>query len=558
MHGPQAHRTVTPLTNVRGSLEVRLGSEGTPGTLNCKLKLDGGVASLTQNATKTRATARKSSPLGLSLQLRLTLFFAGFLVLVLIFVGVLVYSLTRRSLIESVEVQTSQAYADVLEAIEQNPSTSSSSRTNWVQSLSSDALLFVNIYYYDPRAPLTPELFAGFERVPRLPTVVASPDGAGIAKLVGETKFAELQRDGRLSTNIEAEDGTIWVVQAKREIFGINADAPLFNPSENNVDAPTLVAVALPVRSDTMTQLRTNLIQTILVALIVFPFGVWLLAQRALTPLKRMTKAASRISSQDLSQRVPVSKTRDEVGELSVTLNRMLDRLQETLETQRRFTADASHELRTPVTAISGHASYLLRRTHPTPEQVEPLEIIRGEALRMSKLVNDLLELARADAGLTVKREPMNFVETIEAVAKELAPVSGGATIKAFSPGPLLEVSGDAARLKQVVLNLVQNALNAGSSQVSVSLLKENDWARLEVLDNGPGIPESALPNLFERFYRVDGARSTRGNGSGLGLAIVKWIVEQHGGTVSVESKVGEGTVFTVMLPTLGSEPVED
>ena len=228
----------------------------------------------------------------------------------------------------------------------------------------------------------------------------------------------------------------------------------------------------------------------------------------------------------------------------------MLGRLQESFETQRRFTADASHELRTPVSAISGHASYLLRRTNPTVEQLEPLGIIRSEAQRMSKLVNDLLELARADAGLTVKREPMNLVEVIEAVAKELAPVAGGASIRAFSPQPLLEVYGDAERLKQVVLNLVQNALNAGSSVVTMSLLREGAWARLEVLDNGPGIPEAAIPNLFERFYRVDGARSTRGNGSGLGLAIVKWIVEQHDGTVSVESKVGEGTVFTVLLPT--------
>ncbi len=511
------------------------------------------MASLTQ-ADQTQTAARAGFPLGLSLQLRLTLFFAGFLILVLIFVGVLVYSLTQRSLIDSVEAQANQAYADVLEAIKQNPSTSSSSRSSWVQSSPSDALLFINIYLYDPSSPLTPNLFAAFERVPKLPTVIAS-DGTGIAKLVGEDQFSELQRNGRLRINVKTEDGMLWVVRARREIFSLSTQGLSLPGAENRItDAPTLIAVAMPVRGDTLTQLRTNLIQTILVALIVFPFGVWLLAQRALTPLKRMTKAASRISSQDLSQRVPVSKTRDEVGELSVTLNRMLGRLQETLETQRRFTADASHELRTPVTAISGHASYLLRRTHPTPEQIEPLEIIRSEALRMSKLVNDLLELARADAGLTVKREPMNLVETIEAVAKELAPVSGGAAIKAFSPGPLLEVSGDAARLKQVVLNLVQNALNAGSSQVNVSLLKEKDWARLEVLDNGPGIPESALPNLFERFYRVDGARSTRGNGSGLGLAIVKWIVEQHGGTVSVESKVGEGTVFTVMLPVLESE----
>ncbi len=530
---------------------------GGPELLGVKLTLESGrvtTPQMIQSAEKPPTTARTGLPAGLSLQLRLTLFFAGFLVLVLIFVGVLVYSLTRRSLVDNVEAQTGQAYTDVLEAIGQNPSTSPSSRSSWVQSLPSDALFYVNIYLGDPRGPLTPNLFVAFERVPMLPTVVVSPDGAGITKLVGEDQFAELQQTGRLQTNVTAADGTIWVVRAEREIFGTIANSPFFNPSDGNVDAPTLVAVAMPVRSDTMTQLRTNLIQTILVALIVFPFGVWLLAQRALTPLKRMTKAASRISSQDLSQRVPVPKSRDEVGELSVTLNRMLGRLQETLETQRRFTADASHELRTPVTAISGHASYLLRRTHPTPEQVEPLEIIRSEALRMSKLVNDLLELARADAGLTVKREPMNLVEIIEAVAKELAPVTHGATIKAFSPSPLLEVSGDAARLKQVALNLVQNALNAGSSQISVSLLKEKTWARLEVLDNGPGIPESALPNLFERFYRVDGARSTRGNGSGLGLAIVKWIVEQHGGTVSVESKVGEGTVFTVLLPTLEAD----
>lgn len=495
------------------------------------------MASFTRGVNTTQ-NARAGLPTGLSLQLRLTLFFAGFLVLVLVFVGALVYGLTRRSLVESIETQAERATAGVLGAMRENPDPRS--RDRWIQSLPSDALLYVNYYYRGLNDPTTPELFAAYERVPNLSTVVVSPDGRGMVELLGETNFELLGRTGRLASNVTAEDGTLWVVRAQQVIF-----------SASTFDAPTLVTVAIPVRRETMTQLRTNLVQTTLVALIVFPLGVWLLAQRALTPLKRMTRAASRISSQDLSQRVPVPKSRDEVGELSLTLNRMLDRLQETLETQRRFTADASHELRTPVTAISGHASYLLRRTQPTPEQIEPLEIIRSEAQRMSKLVNDLLELARADAGLTVKREPMNLVEVVEAVAKELAPVAGGATIRASSPVPLLEVSGDASRLKQVVLNLVQNALNAGSSQVNVSLLREQNQARLEVFDNGPGIPEAALPNLFERFYRVDGARSTRGNGSGLGLAIVKWIVEQHGGTVSVESKVGEGTVFTVLLPAL-------
>ncbi len=509
------------------------------------------MASLIQKSRPNSGDGKASSsmrgrarlPAGFSLQLRLTVFFAGFLVLVLIFVGLLVYGLTRRSLIESVELRANQAAADTLAAIEQNPlPPTSQGRNSWGQSLPSDALLYVNIYLSELRGSVEPPLFTARERIPQVQEIIAS-DGFGIARLLGEENYQKLLARGRLESNVVTEDGATWVVRARYTVFNMST---LFSS-----DLPMLVMVALPVNTSTMMQLRTNLTQTILVALLVFPLGVWFLAQRALAPLKRMTKAASNISSQDLSQRVPVPKTHDEVGELSVTLNRMLGRLQETFETQRRFTADASHELRTPVTAISGHASYLLRRTSPTPEQTESLGIIRGEAQRMSKLVNDLLELARADAGLTVKREPMNLVEVIEAVAKELAPVAGHASIRAFSPQPLLEVSGDAGRLKQVVLNLVQNALNAGSSEISVSLLHQGKWAQLEVLDNGPGIPEKAIPNLFERFYRVDGARSTRGNGSGLGLAIVKWIVEQHGGTVSLESKVGEGTVFTVLLPAL-------
>ena len=507
------------------------------------------MATFQSRTDSSPRAARTRLPAGVSLQLRLTLFFAGFLVLVLLFVGILVYGLTRRSHVEGVEVQAEQSARNVLEAIQDNPIASDSAgRNRWIESLPVDALMFVNIYYGDLRGPLPPALFVAYERVPGLPTVVVSPGGQGLVGMIGERNLSALQRTGRLATNVTDDQGTTWVVRAGQKVFNLTSAA-----SFGSVDAPTLAVVAVPVRQDTLTQLRTNLAQTTLVALIVFPFGVWFLAQRALTPLKRMTRAASRISSQDLSQRVPVPRSRDEVGELSVTLNRMLDRLQETLETQRRFTADASHELRTPVTAISGHVSYLLRRTNPTEEQLEPLGIIRGEALRMGKLVNDLLELARADAGLTVKREPMNLVETIEAVARELAPVAPGVRLRAFSPTPLLEVSGDAGRLKQVVLNLVQNAVNAGSSDVNVSLLREGDRARLEVLDNGPGIPEAAIPNLFERFYRVDGARSTRGNGSGLGLAIVKWIVEQHGGAVEVESKVGEGTVFTVFLPVSGT-----
>jgi signal transduction histidine kinase len=235
----------------------------------------------------------------------------------------------------------------------------------------------------------------------------------------------------------------------------------------------------------------------------------------------------------------------------------MLDRLQESFETQRRFTADASHELRTPVTAIVGHARYLLRRTRPTPEQIDSLTVIQREAERMGKLVNDLLELARADAGFQVHREPMNLVEVLEAVRDGLAPVSGATEVVVDCAVPLLEVEGDPARLKQVALNLVQNAIDAGAKRVTLHLERDGANAVLEVLDDGPGIPAEALPHLFDRFYRVDGARSTRGNGSGLGLAIVRWIVQMHDGTVEVRSRVGEGTVFTVTLPAVDAKASE-
>ncbi|HLR47064.1 MAG TPA: HAMP domain-containing sensor histidine kinase, partial [Deinococcales bacterium] len=201
---------------------------------------------------------------------------------------------------------------------------------------------------------------------------------------------------------------------------------------------------------------------------------------------------------------------------------------------------------------ISGHANYLLRRTRPDPEQVDSLTVIRGEAERMSKLVNDLLELARADAGFAIDLEPMNIVEVAEEVHKEIAPVAGSASISVSAAQPVLEVLGDSTRLKQVVLNLVQNALNAGADVVDLSVSSDRSGVRLEVLDNGPGIPADAIPHLFERFFRIDSARSKRGQGSGLGLAIVNWIVQQHGGTLEVESQVGEGTVFRILLPQPG------
>ena len=313
------------------------------------------------------------------------------------------------------------------------------------------------------------------------------------------------------------------------------------------------------VRS-TLRFLALHLLRILGVATVVFALGVYALSRRVLLPLERVTRAAAGVTGRDLSRRVPEPRTRDEVHDLAVTVNGMLERLQESFETQRRFTADASHELRTPVTAIAGHANYLLRRSAPSDAQRESLEVIRGEADRMGKLVGDLLELARADAGFVVRRERTNLVDVLDAARDVVTPDDGDVRIDVHASEPVVEVDGDPVRLQQVVVNLTQNAVNAGASHVHVGVEREDADVRLEVADDGPGIPEDALPHLFDRFYRVDGARSGRGNGAGLGLAIVRWIVQQHDGRVEVDSRPGEGTRFTVVLPAADGrdDPADD
>ena len=479
----------------------------------------------------------------MSLRIRLTLFFTLFLAFVLTAAAAVVYGFTQRSILESVETRANQTYRDLFANVQDN----SGSRflSGWAQGLSNDGTYYVTIG--EPTSTEDFRVLFQYVRPRGLNTFVPVNTTNTIADELSSADLQTLLETGSLVTRISTESEDELLVRAGRGTFQLGIAT---------LDAPTVLMVGLPVPTDTLAQLRRNLVYTVLIAFIIFALGVYLLSSRVLLPLKRVTTAASRVSSQDLSQRVPVPKSHDEVGELSVTLNRMLERLQESFDTQRRFTADASHELRTPVTVIAGHVNYLLRRTSPSPEQTESLTTVRNEAARMAKLVNDLLELARADAGFKVEREPLNLVEVVETVHREVAPVAKGAEVSVTSPQPLIEVAGDAARLKQVVLNLVQNALNAGSKHITISLSEEQGHARLEVLDDGPGIPKDAIPNLFDRFYRVDGARSTRGNGSGLGLAIVKWIVKQHEGEVTVDSGLGEGTVFTVMLP-LSDQPAE-
>lgn len=319
----------------------------------------------------------------------------------------------------------------------------------------------------------------------------------------------------------------------------------------------TVIYVARPLAQydATLAGLRNILLVVGTFGVAAAALGSYSVAGRALGPLRAVRDEASKITGRELSRRVPEPGTNDEVDALAHAINRMLARLEDSFETQRRFTADASHELRTPVTAIKGHADYLLRRTGPSPAQRESLVIVRSEAERLTKLVGDLLELARADAGFPLDKKLFALVPLAEEVHLEVAPIAGTTVIEVVGPRSAAVVA-DPQRVRQVLLNLVQNAIKAGAATVRISIEEPDDSVvRLRVQDDGPGIPPEHLPHLFDRFYRIDTARNRAAGGSGLGLSIVKWIVEAHGGMVEVSSTVGVGTRFEVVLPSGGRTP---
>jgi signal transduction histidine kinase len=309
----------------------------------------------------------------------------------------------------------------------------------------------------------------------------------------------------------------------------------------------------------------TLLIAGLLVLLLAALGGFWL-AGRAMRPVQAITATAQQIEASDLSRRLAI-KRRDELGELADTFDHMLDRLESAFTRQRQFTADASHELRTPLTIIELKASRLLDQDTLTDRQRADLTVIQQERQHMTHLVDDLLFLARADAGhARARHEIVHLDELILEVVERFAPLAQERHLRVeVGDLPDLTVFGDRLYLLRMLGNLVENALKySGPDGTCVRLdlapceWENMPWARLTVSDDGPGIPAKHLPHVFERFYRADVSRthsdaasadSAERAGSGLGLAIARWIAQAHDGDITLDSNVGIGTVCTVMLP---------
>lgn len=293
-------------------------------------------------------------------------------------------------------------------------------------------------------------------------------------------------------------------------------------------------------------------------ALLLGSYGGLLLANQVLNPVARLTHAAEEIEASDLSKRVPVPPQKDELSRLAGTFNRMIARLQGAFERQRQFTADASHEMRTPLAVMRGDIEIALRRERTPEEYRSVLTSNLEEIIRLSRLVEDLLMLARADADQTALRfEPVNIDELCAQVAEYLHPLAAEKRLHwsyECSTNASLTIKGDAQRLKQMLLNLLDNAIKytPQDGEIKLSLARENNEAVLRVADTGRGIPAEDLPYIFERFFRHSRSTSDKSaQGFGLGLSIVKWIVTSHGGTISAASQAGAGTTFTVRLPLL-------
>jgi two-component system, OmpR family, sensor kinase len=280
--------------------------------------------------------------------------------------------------------------------------------------------------------------------------------------------------------------------------------------------------------------------------------GGWWLVGRALQPIDSISAAAAKISAGDLSQRINVAETGSELGRLAGVLNSTFARLETAFAQQQQFTADAAHELRTPVSVMLTQTQTALTRDRSATEYRETVEACQRASQRMRRLIESLLELARLDAGQeTMKRLRFNLAGTVTDCVEQLKPLAGQRHVKILTELAPVEITGDAERLAQVAANLLTNAIqyHQPGGEVRVKLEAQTGLAVLTVSDTGPGISAEDLPHVFERFYRGDKSRTAAHGNAGLGLAISKAIVEAHGGTISVSSKPGTGTTFTAILP---------
>jgi len=456
---------------------------------------------------------------GLSIRWRLTLWYGGVLAVVLVAFGASVYAAMRHHLMERVDGGLREELADVLGEVER--ATEREAMLSWLN-----------------------RRFAGHEGF-----------DFQITAADGERIFANPRLGGRrlpIPAELPMERNRFTIVDAEERRWRV------INRKVSGPESALLVQIARSLEAyDRETgELLAVLLVVGAAALAAALGGGCFLARRALAPVDRMTETARQITARRLDRRLETPNPGDELGRLARTLNGMIERLERSFQEMQRFTADASHELRTPIAVVRAEAEVALGKPLDDAEKQDLLGNILEECERLTHITEQLLTLSREDAGIgQAPREPVDLAGMAGEVAEVMRPLAAAKDQQLLveTDGRAI-VRGDPARLRQVFYNLLDNAIKytPGGGRVEVVTETRDSTVRLSVRDTGVGISPEHQPHVFERFYRVDKARSRSEGGSGLGLSIAQAIVAAHGGTIAIQSEPGSGTTCTVTLPRAG------
>jgi len=460
----------------------------------------------------------------MTIRVRLTLWYTGLLGATLIVFGVLLYWVLEFSLHGQVDRSLSDRATQIGAAISAQEVYITRKgevflpRLEFLLNVFSSPAIYIQVISTDGTVVLASGNL-GKKQFPTDPTSLK-------ANLNGETTYSTVILDDTpfriYSTPISIEEQTVGAVQVGQSVKFID---------------------------ETLRQaffiLTGGTIASLIVAALVGAF----LAFQALHPIEQINQAAMQIvRGQDLKQRLPAPDNNDEIGRLTVTINGMLERLDNFFQAQVRLSADVSHELRTPLTAIRGNVDLLRRGAANDPVELnEALAIIDSELDRMSRIVADLLLLSQADAGLSLRMQMVELDTIVLEVYRQARVIANGVNIQLGHEDQAV-IRGDGDRLKQILTNLVVNAIKhtPPGGYVTISLYREEEWIRIIVADTGRGISSTALPHIFERFYRGE---NNKEKGMGLGLSIAQWIAQAHHGKITVVSTPNLGSEFTLWLP---------
>jgi heavy metal sensor kinase len=315
------------------------------------------------------------------------------------------------------------------------------------------------------------------------------------------------------------------------------------------------ILLGIPMESITavMSQLFDTLAWMSPLVMLIAVIGGTILAKKSLAKVNKVTETVKRITVERLHDRIPEPEINDEIGNLISTFNAMISRLDSSFEQMKQFSADASHELRTPLTVIRTQLESALDSRRSPAELKKIVAHCLDETIRMSSTIENLLLLAKSDAGqVTVRNDKVMLQKLMEEMYEEsiILASTKSITVQLQKADPAM-ILGDEQRLRQMLLNLIDNAIKYSqyNGAINLSLVKNNGRATITVADNGIGIPAEEVPRIFDRFYRVDRARSREMGGAGLGLSITRWIVQAHGGNLTVKSEVNKGSEFMVVFP---------